>query len=334
MTSRALVYRTLEFNNPLRVPRQLWLLPWAKEHYPGQVKKIQSDFPDDIVTAPIIYREKPGTIGEQCSVGTYVDEWGCVFENIHSGIVGEVKAPMVKELEDFEKVRVPMEKLSLNIEQVNDFCRNTDKFVMGPCVNPFERIQYLRGTENVYMDLALKTDGFTGLLDKIHQFNLKELELWAGTEIDALFFMDDWGSQNSLLISPAMWREVFKPLYKEYIDIAHDNGKKIFMHSDGYILDIIPDLIDLGLDALNSQIFCMGVEKLGENFKGQITFWGEIDRQHLLPNGSKEDIVKAVNQVKDALYADGGVIAQCEFGPGAKPENINSVFQTWNNFLR
>ncbi|MEN8255152.1 MAG: uroporphyrinogen decarboxylase family protein, partial [Verrucomicrobiota bacterium] len=161
-------------------------------------------------------------------------------------------------------------------------------------------------------------------------YNLKEFGLWATTDVDTLFFMDDWGAQNSLLIAPEMWRKVFKPLYKEYIDIAHDNGKKVFMHSDGNILDIIPDLIELGLDALNSQLFCMGIEEMGRRFKGQIAFWGEIDRQHILPNGTKEDVEKAVSSLKDALYADGGVIAQCEFGPGARPENVHTVFETWN----
>ena len=75
----------------------------------------------------------------------------------------------------------------------------------------------------------------------------------------------------------------------------------------------------------------MDIEKLGELFRGKISFWGEIDRQHLLPKGTKEDIKKAVNRVHDNLYSNGGVIAQCEFGPAAKPENVFTVFETWNS---
>ena len=78
------------------------------------------------------------------------------------------------------------------------------------------------------------------------------------------------------------------------------------------------------------KVFLMGVEELGAKFKGEITFWGEIDRQNLLPNGTIKDIQNAVHEVYDNLYADGGVIAQCEFGPGAKPENVFAVFETWN----
>ena len=117
-------------------------------------------------------------------------------------------------------------------------------------------------------------------------------------------------------------------MYRDYIEIAHSNGKKIFMHSDGNILRILPKLIDLGLDAINSQIFCMGLENLAP-YRGKITFWGEIDRQHLLPHGSAEEIRRAVESVYHTLWADGGCIAQCEFGPGADPQNVYHVFSSW-----
>ena len=145
--------------------------------------------------------------------------------------------------------------------------------------------------------------------------------------------MDDWGSQKSLLISPAMWEEIFMPMYKEYFSIAKKYGKKTFMHSDGYTLDIIPKLIEIGLDAFNTQIFCMELDKL-EKYRGKITFWGEIDRQHLLPNASVEEISNAVKSVHQSLYQNGGCIAQCEFGAGAKPENIRMVFETWDKLTR
>ena len=107
-----------------------------------------------------------------------------------------------------------------------------------------------------------------------------------------------------------------------------ESVKKIFMHSDGYILDILPDLIELGLDAVNSQIFCMGADKLAQ-FKGQITFWGEMDRQHILPHGTKGDVENAVEQVYNALWDNGGCIAQCEYGD-CKAENIEAVYDTWD----
>ena len=80
---------------------------------------------------------------------------------------------------------------------------------------------------------------------------------------DAIMFKDDWGSETSLLISPRQWRQMFKPLYADYSRIIHEAGKFVFFHSDGYIADIYPDLIEVGVDAINSQLFCMDIEGLG-----------------------------------------------------------------------
>jgi hypothetical protein len=100
------------------------------------------------------------------------------------------------------------------------------------------------------------------------------------------------------------------------------------MHSDGWITDIIPDLIEIGLDALNSQVFCMGVEELGKRFVGELTFWGELDRQQLLPRATTSEIARAARSLKAAFHRNGGLIAQCEFGPGARPENVYTFFET------
>ncbi len=330
LTSRELVYRTVEFNKPPRIPRQLWLLVWATNRYPDQLKRIQADYPDDIVHAPGFHTQVAPTEGDMFRIGTYVDEWKCIFENKQAGVHGEVKTPLIQNWDDLAKVKPPREWLSIDKDKVCEFCETTDKFVLaGCCPRPFERLQFLRGTENVMMDFALHPEKVEELLSILRQFYIENFEVWAQTPVDALMFMDDWGSQKSLLISPDMWRRFFKSMYREFVDIAHNAGKKIFMHSDGYILDIYPELIELGVDAVNSQIFCMGLDKLSQ-FKGKITFWGEIDRQNLLPHASTDEIAEAVNDVYTHLYHDGGVIAQAEFGPGAKPENIAAVFEAWN----
>ncbi len=330
-TPRQLMYRTLDFANPGRVPRHLWALPWAEMYHPGAIDRIQRDFPDDIASPKGILKTPPRTQGAQYEVGVYVDEWGCTFTNYQRGVIGEVKAPLIKgeNWEDTDNLRLPVELLSVDKDAVNVFCRSSDRFVMGGMnVNPFERMQWIRGTEQLYLDLGLRTPGMFEVLKRIHDFNCALLSILAGTEVDALSVFDDWGAQRSLLINPGLWTEVFKPIYRDYAHIAHSHGKRIFMHSDGYTLDIIPHLIDLGFDAANLQLFCIGLDKL-EQFRGKITFWGEIDRQHLLPYASPTEIEQAVVSVKDALWANGGCIAQCEFGAGANPDNVYKVFETW-----
>ncbi len=333
MTPRKLVYATLEFcNKSERAPRQMWTLPWAEWNHGDMVARIRQDYPDDIIGAPCILQTPTIEEGDPYRTGVSRDAWGCIVTNIHQGVIGEVKEALVQDedWEDVTNVHIPREWLSFDRDAVNGFCRDTDRFVTcGCCPRPFEQLQFIRKTEELYMDLMDIPEKLRVFMGEVHTFYCELLEEWAKTEVDALTFMDDWGAQKSLLIHPNLWRELFRPMYKDYIDIAKRHGKKIFMHSDGYILDILPDLAEMGLDAINSQIFCMGVEKL-EPLAGKITFWGEMDRQHLLVEGTKEDIQKAVEKVRETLWKDGGCIAQCEFGPGAKPENVYEVFRSWN----
>jgi uroporphyrinogen-III decarboxylase len=191
-------------------------------------------------------------------------------------------------------------------------------------------MQYLRGTEALYMDMAYGLDEVLRLRDMVHAYNMQNLALLCETDVDGISFMDDWGSQQNLLIAPTLWRELFKPLYAEYCRVAHDAGKFVFMHSDGQISQIYPDLIEIGIDALNSQLFCMDIEELGRRYQGKITFWGEIDRQQVLPFGTPDDVRSAVRRVRAAIDAGtGGVIAQCEWGIGVPRANVEAVFETW-----
>lgn len=331
MTSRVLVQKTLAMDSPQRIPRQAWILPWAEDRYPDAIARLYREFPDDIVKAPEIYTRQPKRVGEKYTPGIYVDEWGCTFTNTQKGAIGIVQKPQIAKWRDLENFRIPEETLSVDCESVNDFCRESEQFVLSATMQrPFERFQFIRTMEQAMIDLVEQTTELSELLGLIHNHYCKEVDVWSKTDVDAIGIMDDWGSQNALLTSPEIFRKLFKPMYKEYVDIAKSYGKYVFMHSDGYITEIFPDLIEIGIDAINSQIFCMDIKELGEKFRGKITFWGEIDRQDLLPRGSQEDIEKAVSTVFDELYENGGVIAQCEFGLEAKPENVIAVFNSWD----
>ena len=334
-TSRELVYQTLNFENPARAPRDLWVLPLAQWTYPQEYHEIITAYPNDISSPSGYERERAVTRGDQYAIGEFTDEWGCTFLNIQAGVIGEVKNPLISNWEeDTRIVHVPREWLSIDRDAINKECATSDLFLTcGCCPRPFEQMQFLRGSANLYMDLMDPTPTMRKFMADMHAFYVELLLAWAKTDVDGLKFMDDWGSQRNLLINPSLWREYFKPMYAEYAQIAHSYGKKLFMHSDGHILAIYPDLVEIGVDAVNSQIFCMGAENL-KPFAGKITFWGEIDRQHLLPAGTTQDIDHAVHEVYANLWARGGCFAQCEFGAGAKPGNVRQVFASWDEVTR
>lgn len=330
-----LVIKTLNFELPSRIPRHAWILPWAEKKHPEWIKVLKSKYPDDIVQAPAFYSIPLAISGDKYKAGTYIDEWGCRFSNPQDGVMGIVREPLILDWSKLGEFRPPENILSLDKEIINAFCRSSDKFVLaGTCQRPLERLQFIRTMEQSMIDLIEQPPELFELLGRIHGLYLKEVELWAGTDVDAITLMDDWGTQSGLMISPDVFRKIFKPMYKEYVEAAHHRGKYVFMHSDGHIMEIYPDLIEIGIDAINSQIFCMGVDKLGERFRGQVTFWGEVDRQNLLPHGSVKEIKRAVDQMYAGLYNKGGVIAQCEFGLEARPENIAAFFEAWNSISK
>lgn len=334
MNSRERVKKVLKHEEVDRLPRDLWALPGVSMFRNNEINEIIEKYPIDFAAPVYAYGKGTRCKGDPAYVGENMDAWGSVWYVGEPGVVGEVKEFPLAGWSSLDSYKLPWELIDeADLSQVNKNCAETEKYVIaGTQTRPFERMQFLRGTENLLMDLAYGEGEVYKLRDMLHEFFVREMEMWSDTDVDGVSFMDDWGTQKTLLISPALWREFFKPLYKDYCDILHRKGKHAFFHSDGNIELIYPDLIEIGIDAVNSQLFCMDIEKLGREYAGKITFWGEIDRQNILPFGSPEDVRAAVRRVANAMVKDKltGLIAQCEWGIKDPKENISIVFDEWD----
>jgi hypothetical protein len=288
----------------------------------------------DVVRPAFTYGrgKSSGTSGVK---GTYTDYWGCLWEAAEDGVKGEVKRPMLGEEDwpDLEKLKIPWDVLEqADLSTVKEQRETTGRFVMKMFgIEPFQRMQYLRGTEQLFMDIAMEDEHILKLRDMVHDFYKAEVTLWAESAVDGIHLEDDWGSQNRMLINPKTWRELFKPLYQEYCEIARTHGKQVVMHSDGYILDIIPDLIEIGVNAINPQIDVMPFDTLSETMKGKIALWGGIDRQRLLPFGTENEVRASVKSIGDTFFVNGisGLIGQAFYDKGAKTENLCAVYSEW-----
>jgi len=335
MTPRERVFAALDFQSPDRAPRDLWALPWVSM-YAGQDKAaVLERFPADFTSADGL---APGdrASGEPSRKGAYVDAWGCTFEVAEDGVIGEVKHPPLADAAAIDRYQPPWETIeradfdAVSRAQQANLAGEAKFMKCGMGIQPFERMQFLRGSEQLFLDLGYESSQLFRLRDMVHEYSLKAVAAWCKTDADGLSFNDDWGTQLALLISPDQWRAIFKPMYREYCEMIRAAGKKVFFHSDGHIFDIYEDLIEIGVDAVNSQLFCMDIEEIARRFKGRITFWGEIDRQHVLPFGTPDDVRAAVARVRRALDdGRGGLIAQCEWGVGNPRANIEAVFEAW-----
>ena len=336
MNSRERVVRTLTHQPVDRLPREPWYLPGVLMYRQDELQAFLRDYPPDFAGPGVGYRPGRRCQGTPNVIGKSTDAWGAVWEVKENGVVGEIKhALFADDWKGLEEYEAPWELLEgLDKAEIARACAATDKFVLaGTETRPFERMQFLRGTEDLFCDLATDERETYILRDKLHEFYLAEMRFWASTPVDGVGFMDDWGTQRALLISPEKWRSFFKPLYRDYCDILHAAGKFVFFHSDGFIEDIYPDLIEIGIDAVNSQLFCMDMEKLGREYSGKITFRGEIDRQFLLPFGTERQVRDGVRRAFRALCPDGkltGCIAQCEWGVKDPAANFRAVYDEWD----
>ena len=336
MTGKERVTATLLFQNPDRIPQDIWWLDSARIKYGDALNDLLNNYSTDIsrVRCPL----DRGHFGEYGRVGLYKDLWGSTWKMLVAGISGEVVDPAIKDINRVDEFHPPYERLERewienrpNIMNTIQGHRKNGKFVIGGVIEVFQRMQWVRGSENLYCDLGLKEPGVFLLCDILTEYYMKYLDYWLDMDVDAIGFTEDWGTQISLLISPELWRAMFRPVYKKLFDKIKSAGKFVFFHTDGYILDIYPDLIELGADAINSQIWCMGVENVAEIGAGKVTFWGELDRQGFLPFGSPADVRAGAELMKKLLFVNGGgLIGQGEIGPDVPLENIKAMLSCWN----
>lgn len=159
----------------------------------------------------------------------------------------------------------------------------------------FERAWSLRGFEQFFMDIALDP-GFAGeLLDRITEIQLVLIHRFIELGVDGGYFGDDYGAQKNLLFSLASWRQLIKPRLARLFAPFRERGLPVILHSDGQIQPILPDLVEIGLTSLNPvQPEALDHRWLAENFSGQLSFYGGVSTQTVLPYGKPEEVKAAV----------------------------------------
>jgi uroporphyrinogen decarboxylase len=211
----------------------------------------------------------------------------------------------------------------------------------------FEGGQQFFRIDNFYKILASNPDLVHRFLDKLMSIFMKRLELYlkaVGPYIDVVMFSDDYGMQTGSQISPAMFKEFFKPRHKEMWGIAKQLAPvKVMLHSCGSITNFLPDMIDAGLDAVNPvQTNCkfMQPERIKSQFKHQITFWGGgCNTQQILPMGTPAEVREDVMRNLDVMTPGGGFVFQQihNIQADVPPENVVAMFDAvaeWNDLQR
>jgi uroporphyrinogen decarboxylase len=208
--------------------------------------------------------------------------------------------------------------------------------VRGGGSEPFLTYKELRGQEQAFMDLALAPDVVHYCLDRLFEFcyqnTLRIYEQLPG-RVDITYVAEDLGSQEGLMISRAHIRRFLLPRMKRMMDLVHEAGAFVFFHSDGAVLDILPDMVEAGIDVLNPiQWRCRGMDRqvLKDRFGARIALHGGVDNQQTLPFGSAEDVREEVAYNLRVLGAGGGyVLGPCHnIQAVSPPENVVAMYES------
>lgn len=213
--------------------------------------------------------------------------------------------------------------------------RDTDVFkVFNIGFSLFERAWTLRGMENLLMDMVTTPSFVHTLLDRICDFNISIIEFASNYNIDGICFGDDWGQQKGLITGPSMWREFIKPRLKRAYAAVKKSDIFVMQHSCGDIGEIFPDVIECGLDCYNTfQPEIYDIKKVKSEFGRDLSFWGAISTQSMLPYETPEGVRRETIRIMKILGKNGGYIAApTHMVPYDVPaENIDAMLDVFSN---
>ena len=175
----------------------------------------------------------------------------------------------------------------------------------------FERSWNLRGFENALMDAIAEPDFYQEMLDRLTELYLAFVEYTVELPIDGILFGDDWGDQRGVILGPERWRKFIKPRWAKIYEAVHAAGKIAMSHSCGSVAEIMPDIIEIGLDVLESvqpEAAGMNPYELKKNWGDRITFWGCLGCQSTVPRGTPEEIRNEVSKLRREMSRGGGYI--------------------------
>jgi len=274
--------------------------------------------------------------------GTWVDEWGIARQKPASSYYYDVvRSPFANGLskDKLRKYNWPnphdpgrfrgLREQGLKIREegyATVFC---------PYIYPLTLSQMMRGFEGWFCDLLLSPHLIEALMDKILEFQLLLLDealYHVGDIIDIILIGDDFCTQKSPMFAPRMYHKLFKPRHKKIVELIHSRTEaKVMFHSCGNVYEFIPDLIEIGIDILNPvQVAIPDMDscRLKREFGKDLSFWGGIDTQRVLPYMDVETVKSEVRKRINHLSKGGGyvVAAVHNIQTDVPPQNICAMF--------
>ncbi len=345
MTERENYLQTVKFGNPQWIPINIVTSLASRIQYKAEIEKVMARYPEffgEIAVGDTDY----SVYGDgSCNI-VEKDSWGYDWHYTMHGIEGCVVNHPLTDWDNFKSYKAPDPSLVMDrggrmdwegeIRKIQE-CREKGILTQAGLVHGFLflRLQYLRGFENVMCDMAEQEPLLDELINMIDEHNLEITKRYCQAGVDVFCVPEDLGAENSMVISKEMFRRYIKPSYRKITDICKQNNTLVAIHSDGYILDIIDDLIDVGMDIINPQDLCNGIENLERELKGKACIRLDIDRVKITPYGTRNEIFELIEQeVKVLGSKNGGLEFIYGVYPPVTPDRLSYLCEALKRYQR
>lgn len=341
ISARENLIRTYRFQCPewLPVNVNLWALFMAG-YDKAELERIMTDHPrvfpwftpgmydeDKLYIPPDMFPDRP-----------YTDGWGSVWKTNYKGMVGAVVEHPLSDLTKLATYTPPdpeksngMYALDWAAERERAALCKREGHLYGvglPHGHTFLRMQDLCGYENLLLAFMMETPEIFEVVKMVEHFNLEVLRRFVELEPDMVALPEDLGMQKSLMMSPELFRRFIKPSYQRLTDLAGSRGALIHQHSDGLVLDIVDDLIEVGMHAINVQDLVNGIDNLARQLRGRVAIDLDIDRQNVTVNGTPKEVGELIREEIAKLALPTGGLSLCYQPWSPTPlENVRAVVE-------
>ena len=345
ITERENYLRMLEYRYPQWIPCVVGFAPRFWNYYRQDLENIVLAhprlFPDYRVEDRNFYDEMPPVYREG---ETYLDNWGCLWQNIQNGLEGVVVGHPLADWSALETYRIPdplvdyergEEKKNWDKIAAEMHGRQANgKLAFASGERLFDRLYFLRGFENLMMDFIDEPPQLSRLIDLLEEYELRLIEKWIEIGVDVIGFHTDFGTQKDLMISPASFRKYIKPFFSRLFQTCRRAGIHVYLSSDGNLLRVVDDLIECGVSVHDPQLRANTLQGIVRAYKGKLPAFVDLDRQSfpfITPRQIREQVKEVVGEM--ALPEGGlGLIASFYGGVDIPLRNIEAMCEALEKF--
>jgi uroporphyrinogen decarboxylase len=315
-----------------------------EEYFNVDIRFVGLDLPPDQVEAQKELRwERFARYYQNLPAGSEISEWGTAHEPGTFYHFTHIIPPMPSftTLKEFESYPLPTFeepwRRAYARQRIAEAHRRGLAVGGAMAVTIFEVAWQMRGMEELFLDFVLNPAFATYLLDRITDARCSMARFFAEQDVDVLILGDDVSMQTGMIMSPATWRQWFKPRMARIIDaaLAVKPGLPVFYHSDGNPTEIIPELIEIGVTILNPiQPECIDPVAIKQQYGDRLALWGTIGTQTTMPFGTPEEVRRVVIERIRTVGKDGGLVLAPShmLEPDVSWENITAFFEAAEEF--